>query len=716
VAANVFDHLKATYFQECAELLESTYAHLLALEEDRADADTIHAIFRAVHSIKGGGGAFGFTRMVAFAHVLETLLDRLRDGLITLGPELASLLLRATDALSDLVAAERDEAPPAAGFEAALLADLERASLPSDNESHVADHGNPYAAPHTGADAGAQAAETPEAPSESTYRIAFRPQPSLFRNANEPLLLIRELHRLGRVSVTAILDTLPSLSRLDPEDAHIGWDIDLQTAEALARVEEVFDFVTDHCDLSIRAVGAQAPADAPPAPTAPQAAPLSVAPSGAAPAPAPASAPPQDKPAPPARAEANAQPQTVRVDVEKVDRLVNLVGELVINQAMLVQLGSQLPAESCAGLIGGLETLSQHLRELQDGVMAIRTQPVRSVFSRMPRLMRELSAQLGKEVRLVLTGEGTEIDKTVIEQLADPLTHLLRNALDHGIETPAERQAAGKPPCGIIHLAAEHRSGRIVIEVADDGRGIDRGRVLARARQRGLMPPDNQPTDEEIDNLIFLPGFSTAEVVSSVSGRGVGMDVVRRNIQALGGRITLHSQAGAGSRFVLSLPLTLAILDGMIVAVGAESYIVPLANIVESLRPKRADIHAVAGSGDVVAIRGQYVPLIHLARHFRVPDAVADPSSGIVVVVENENAGPVGLVVDELIGQQQVVVKSLEANYGAVAEIGGATILGNGRVALILDIGGLRDRAAACAPRAQTTRQPAPQAAQGMVA
>jgi two-component system chemotaxis sensor kinase CheA len=367
-----------------------------------------------------------------------------------------------------------------------------------------------------------------------------------------------------------------------------------------------------------------------------------------------------------------------------------------------------LPPDLCPGLIVGLETLSQHLRELQEGVMAIRTQPVKSVFSRMPRLVRELSGQLAKDVRLIITGEGTEIDKTMIEQLADPLTHLLRNALDHGIEKPAERIARGKPPQGIVHLAAEHRGGKIVIEVSDDGQGIDRERVLARARERRLIGDDAVLTEEEIDNLIFLPGFSTAEMVSSISGRGVGMDVVRRNIHALGGRISVQSRFGAGSRFVLSLPLTLAILDGMIVAVGGECYIVPLTTIVESLRPKVHDVHGVAGCGDVVAIRGEYVPLIYLGRHFRVPDAVEQPWHGIVVVVESDTAGQIGLVVDELIGQQQVVVKSLEANYGTVDGIGGATILGNGRVALILDIAGLRDHAGAGRPenRPGTARGP----------
>jgi two-component system chemotaxis sensor kinase CheA len=682
MSGNVFDHLKSTYFQECAELLDQVYTLLAALEDGGGDAETVHGIFRAIHSIKGGGGAFGFDRMVAFAHALETLLDLLRDGKLAADRALLGLLLRSADALSDLVAAERTGQPAAPGFEEALLCALEQA-----------------------------ATQTAAAPG---FRIRLQPHAGLFRNASEPLLLIRALQRLGTLTVEADLTRLPELSRLDPDTAYIGWSMVLLTGAEAGRVAEVFEFVDDQCDLAIEPLAMAGPSHgtalaaatttttatttatatatttATTTTTATAAPALGAAPEPGADGPCPARPDGTDR----TRADIPAAAQSVRVDVEKVDRLVNLVGELVINQAMLIQLGGLLPSDMCPGLISGLETLSQHLRELQEGVMAIRTQPVKSVFSRMPRLVRELSARLGKEARLFITGEGTEIDKTVIEQLADPLTHLLRNAIDHGIETPAERVAAGKPPQGSIHLAAEHRSGRIVIEVSDDGRGIDRARVLARARARGLVQPDEQPSDEAIDDLIFLPAFSTAETVSRISGRGVGMDVVRRNIQALGGRIAVQSHTGAGSRFLLSLPLTLAILDGMIVAVGTESYIVPLTNIVESLRPRRPDIHAVVGCGDVVAIRGQYVPLLYLARHFDVPGAVADAAEGIVVVVEHDGVGQLGLVVDELVGQQQVVVKSLEANYGEVAGVGGATILGNGRVALILDIAGLRGPAA----------------------
>ncbi|WP_203071332.1 chemotaxis protein CheA [Falsiroseomonas ponticola] len=650
-----FDHLRATYFEESAELLESAYAQLSALAEDRADGDTLHALFRAIHSIKGGGGAFGFTRLVGLAHVMETLLDRMRDGSLAATPDRVALLLKATDALADFLGAEQREDAMPAGAEDALIAAL----------------GAMVEAPGNGAPPPAMAeAAAPAAKPGTGWRILFRPHAALFRHANEPLLLIRALRALGPLAVTPLLDRLPGLEALEPEDAVLAWTLDLAAPVPRGQVEEIFEFVVDDCDLAIEPL---VPAVEQPV---------------LAEAQAQAAAPPAG-----ARAEQPAAVQSVRVDVAKVDRLVNLVGELVINQAMLLQLGSAVPPEVCPGLVAGLETLSQHLRELQEGVMAIRTQPVKSVFSRMPRLVRELSAQLGKEVRLVVTGEATEIDKTVVEQLADPLTHLLRNALDHGLEAPDQREAAGKPRQGTVHLSAEQRGGRILIELSDDGRGIDRARVLARARERGIVASDAVLTDAEIDELIFMPGFSTAAVVSAVSGRGVGMDVVRRNIQSLGGRITVESRLGEGSRFVLSLPLTLAVMDGLVVSVGREAYILPISAIVESLRPRPQDIHDVVGRGQVLSIRGAYIPLLALHRVFGVADAVTDPSRGIVVIAETDHAGRIGLLVDDLVGQHQVVVKSMEENYGPIPGIGGATILGNGRVALILDVAGLAEPA-----------------------
>lgn len=650
-----FDHLRDTYFEESAELLESAYAQLGLLADGAHDADTVHALFRAVHSIKGGGGAFGLDRVVGLAHAMETLLDLLREGELAMEPPLIALMLRGADALADLLAAERagEGAPP--GFEDGLVAAFLQAAAPAGRSPMSV---TPLSI------------SLPVEDGASGWQISFRPHPALLRNANEPLLLVRELKRLGPVLVAADVAALPSLESIEPEDAYLGWNFTLQASVDRAKVEEVFEFVVDDCELQIEPVGAAGDL-------------LEAVPAGWR---SPGASPSE---AAGGRADAAAPAASVRVDVAKIDRLVNLVGELVINQAMLVQLGSTLPPSLCPGLVGGLETLSQHLRELQEGVMAIRTQPVRSVFSRMPRLVRELSSQLGKDVRLVITGEATEIDKTVVERLADPLTHLLRNALDHGVEPPAERQAAGKPGQGTICLGAEQRGGRIVIEVSDDGRGIDRARVLARARARGLIAPDAVLSDAETDELIFLPSFSTAAEVSAVSGRGVGMDVVRRDIQALGGRIAVESRHGAGSRFLLSLPLTLAVLDGLVVSVGRQAYILPIAAIVESLRPQREDIHALVGHGEVLAIRGAYIPLLPLHQRFSVPDAEHDPARAIIVIVETDNDGRLGLLVDDLIGQQQVVVKSLDANYGPIPGIGGATILGDGRVALILDIPGL---------------------------
>ena len=373
-----------------------------------------------------------------------------------------------------------------------------------------------------------------------------------------------------------------------------------------------------------------------------------------------------------------------------MDRLVNLVGEMVITQAMISEQLRDVPPGTLQQLVEGLEELSRHTRELQESVMAIRAQQVRSVFSRMPRLVREVAAQTGKEVQLATSGETTEVDKTVVENLVDPLTHMIRNSIDHGLESPDEREKVGKPRSGTVHLSARHRSGRIVIEVEDDGRGINRPRVLEKAVERGLVAAGVSMSDEEIDNLIFLPGFSTVDTVSAISGRGVGMDVVRRNIASLGGRIVVHSTPGEGTRFVLSLPLTLAVLDGMVISVGEQRFVLPLTNIIESLRPKSADIQSVANQYDVIMARGEYVRLIYVDRLFRIDNAIGDPTRGLVVLVETEEGGRLGLVVDEVLGQQQVVIKSLESNFQRLDGVSAATILGDGRVALILDVAGLQ--------------------------
>jgi two-component system, chemotaxis family, sensor kinase CheA len=650
---------RKTYFEECAELLDALQSNLELLSNGNEDDDTLHAIFRSVHSIKGGAGAFGCTDLVAFSHTFESLLDALREHKVAATPDVRQLLLRASDALADIVNAARLEQQLPADFGADIrgaMQDALQGAVDSVEES-------PAPAP------GVLAASS-SALGENRYRIVFRPHTEMLKKANEPILLVRQLRKLGDLKIAADLSRLPDIHGIDPEAAYLSWTFILETAVSQSTIHEVFEFVEDDCDLKIELdqiaaatpVAAQTGGD-----------------TGGGAAVAPAAAP------------SSVATQSVRVDVDKVDRLVNLVGELVISQAMLTEQGLALPPDQYPALIQGIEALAQSARELQESVMAIRAQPVKSVFARMPRVVRELAATLGKEVRIVTSGEMTEIDKTVIEQLNDPLTHMIRNALDHGIEAPDERTAAGKPRQGTIHLSAAQRSGRIVIEVSDDGRGINRERVLAKARDRGLVAAGVNLGDDEIDNLIFLPAFSTAEVVSNISGRGVGMDVVKRNVQALGGRISVQSKFGHGSAFTLSLPLTLAVADGMVVSVGKETFIIPLTAIVENLRPQTADIHPVVGRGDVLALRGEYLPLVYLHRCFSINNAISDPCRGIVIIVQSEGAGRVGVVVDELLGQQQVVVKSLEANYEPVEGISGATILGNGRVALILDVARLHE-------------------------
>ena len=660
------EQFRKTYFEECAELLDALQANLDSLTNGSGDDDTLHAIFRSVHSIKGGAGAFGFDGLVAYSHVFESLLDAMREDKIPATPDVTQLLLRASDALGDIVNAARADRALPADFASDIRSAMQEVLLGASDEAGAVEvHNVAAAAVHVSG--------------EQHYRIQFTPHSEMLQKANEPLLLVKQLRKLGGLTIEADLSRLPVLDALDPEAAYIGWTFMLETGAPQSAIHEVFEFVEDDCDLQIEML-------ANPAGKKVEASPSTVPGVAAAAAAAPAAQANETAAAP-----APTPTQSIRVDVDKVDRLVNLVGELVITQAMLTEQGSLLPVDQYPAMLHGIEALAQSARELQESVMAIRAQPVKSVFARMPRVVRDLAATLHKEVRIVTSGEMTEIDKTVIEQLNDPLTHMIRNALDHGIEGPDERAAAGKPRQGTIHLSAAQRSGRIVIEVSDDGRGLNREKVLAKARDRGLVAPGANLTDEEIDNLIFLPAFSTADVVSNISGRGVGMDVVKRNVQALGGRISVQSRFGQGSKFTLSLPLTLAVVDGMVVSVGKETFILPLTAIIESLRPQPNDIHPVVGRGDVLALRGEYLPLTYLHRCFAIDTAVTDPCQGIVIIVQRDGAGTIGIVVDELLGQQQVVVKSLEANYDAVDGISGATILGNGRVALILDVTHLRE-------------------------
>ncbi len=656
-----FERFRATFFEECAEILPDLDGRLSALQAGDVDTETLNAIFRAVHSIKAGAAAFDFSALVQFAHVFEALLDRLRDNRIQQSEQIFNVIVRAGDVLAELVEAARTgrDVPP--GFGAGVAAEMQ----------------DLFAGSQAVAPAPPKADRPEPEGAMQTYRIVFEPHRELFRHANEPLLLIRELKRLGELSVECISSALPDLARLDPEDAYLSFIFELRTKAPYETVAEVFEFVDQDCALKIEAESAvddllHAAAEPNGDEAEPDGGEALSTPSR------PAAAQPASKGA-----------TSIRVDLARVDRLVNMVGELVITQAMLAQQLLDHGGGQRQQWVQGSQELAAHTRELQECVMAIRMQPVRSVFARMPRLVRDIAAKLGKNVRLVTSGDQTEVDKTIIEELADPITHMIRNAIDHGIEDGAERLAAHKPERATIELSASQRAGNILITIADDGAGIDRQKVFQHAIAKGLVREDAKPSDDELYNLIFAPGFSTAEKVTEVSGRGVGMDVVRRNIANLGGRIQIHSAPGKGTRFTLVIPLTLAVLDGMLLAVGKETYILPLASIVESIRPDCRQVRTITGGSQVVAVRGEFIRLVPIHRILKVPGAILEPWNALVVVVETENGSKAGLVVDELIGQQQVVVKSLAEYSAPVPGISGATILGNGRVALILDVEGI---------------------------
>lgn len=692
------ESIKQTYFQECEELLFAMEEGLLAMESEEADDEVINAVFRAVHSIKGGGGAFGFERLVTFSHIFETVLDKVRSGVLQPDQEVVKCLLRAGDVLADHVGAAQRGEPLSEDHDREIMQELETfsgeqdAGKPAEEESDEMGF-SPMRIDLDDEDVGGGGATA-----EEGWVIRFAPQASLYAKGNEPCLIIRELASLGEIQVEADLGHLPPLAELDPDQAFIAWNIVLTGNMSLADVEEAFEFAADDCELEIRPLSS-APAFMEIEEAEPESEPseehtkepevLAAQPEKPEAAPA-AEAAAERKESGSATKEA--AKQTIRVDLDKVDRLVNLAGELVITQAMLAQRVHEAGLTGASQLGSGLVEFEHLLRDLQESVMAIRTQPVKSVFQRMPRLVRELAVQTGKEVRLLLEGESTEVDKTVIERLGEPLTHMIRNAIDHGLESTERRIESGKPAEGTVKLSAEHRGGRIVIEISDDGAGIDRARVREKAVEKGLIAETAVLSDDEIDNLIFMPGFSTASSVSNISGRGVGMDVVRRNIVELGGRIVIASTPGKGSRFILTLPLTLAVLDGMVVAVGDQTFVLPLSHIVESLQPSASDIHPQGRRGQLLDVRNAYVPLIKTSELLGVKGALEDPAKGVVILIESEGAGRFALAVDAILGQRQVVIKSFENNYQNIEGIAAATILGDGRVALILDVDGLAAR------------------------
>ncbi|MGN7725651.1 chemotaxis protein CheA [Luteimonas sp. 22616] len=646
----------AAFFEESREGLDAMESGLLALESRSDDPETINVVFRAAHSIKGGAATFGFTAITDLTHLLETLLDEARGCRRALDADAIGALLLAVDVLRTLLAAcEHGSAIDQTALDRAR-AGLDRL-LAGAATATTATPAAPFIAGDTTSATG-------------DWRIGFAPAPSLFMSGNDPLRILRELASHGELGVSCVDNRLPPFAEMDPFEAYLAWDLTLPGTVPRAAIDEAFAWVEDECELSIDTVHAAAPSlPATAADGDALAAPLEPATSGGR--------------------RASDADNSIRVAVAKVDALINLVGELVITQAMLRQRSEQLDPIANEALLSGLVQLERNTRDLQESVMGVRMLPVEFAFSRFPRMVRDLATRLGKKVRLRTHGEATELDKGVIEKIVDPLVHLVRNAIDHGLESPEERIAAGKDQTGTVTLDAAHQGACIIIEISDDGRGLDRERILRKAAERNVPVPDNA-SDAQVWDLVFAPGFSTAEALTDLSGRGVGMDVVRKNIAALGGQVEIGSRHGHGTTVTIRLPLTLAIVDGMSVAVGDEVFIVPLSMVVESLLPAATDVRTIAGETRVLRVREDYLPLVNLAEQYGLPSerSGGEAPARIAVVVESDGRR-LALEVDELLGQQQVVVKNLESNYRRVPGVSGATILGDGRVALIVDAGGL---------------------------
>lgn len=710
------DEIRQTFFLECEDLLQALMEGLAAIEGGDEDPETVNAIFRAVHSIKGGAGAFSLDELVKFAHTFETVLDEVRAGRMELTPALMSVFFRSADQLSDLVeAASVGDSVDSERMNAIML-ELD-ALIDSDGSDggEVEFEAIPL---DFSMDFGDIEDELP-IPDGNSWTIGFKPHPTIFERGNDPVLLLRALAELGEIEVSCNTGALPDLADIDTAQSCLSWDITLKSETASEDdIREIFEFVEGDCDLTITSgiateelpeiglppLGADgdseetgwelaAPSSDASEPDAEEPAAMLDLPDLSEPAMAQAAPAETEKASgsSPARAEASrtAPTSTVRVELERVDRLINLIGELVINQSMLAQAVSNSGVPQDSPLMDGLDEFKRLTRAIQEGVMAIRAQPVKPLFQRMSRIVREAAAATGKSVRLVTEGEGTEVDKTVIERLSDPLTHMIRNAVDHGLEQTVDRATAGKSEEGTVHLSASHRSGRVIIEIADDGAGINRTRVREIAVEKGLIDPDAALSEAEIDNLLFMPGFSTAKNVSNLSGRGVGMDVVKKAIQSLGGRVTLSSTPGKGTTFTISLPLTLAILDGMLVRVADQTKVVPLTDVVETLKLNPSQVHGLSNDDRGIMVRGEFVPLVDVACELGYRPPLDKLSHHVVVLTETEGGARTAFIVDQILDQRQVVIKGLEENYHSVPGIAAATILGNGEIALILDVAAL---------------------------
>lgn len=698
---DMMETFRQTYLEESFEGLDIMEAGLLNLPPGVPDNEKINEIFRAAHSIKGGSGTFGFNEIAGFTHVLETLLDEMRDGTREVTQESVEAMLAAVDVLRGMLTRlqNREEIDEERANE--VQSWLERilsgadGSLDNDEQS-VSDASTQDSQVVANSD-------TPEA-NDGIWTIQLKPEKELLQTGNEPLRILRELESLGKIEVVANTNNIPLGTEFNPEELYIDWSITLQGNEIEEEeVKEVFEWIDgDGAEVTITA---PKPIEAEVAPAPVESAPTPVtqepvkAPEKAQ-APKPAAKPPKPAASKAGKAVAKVaekapkQEGSIRVDLNKIDQLVNLVGELVITQSMLSQFGEQAEQaqeskessmEWVDKLKEGLTHLERHTRELQESVMNIRMLPVSFAFNRMPRIVHDVTQKLGKKIDLVMEGEGTELDKTMLEQLTDPLVHIVRNSIDHGVEMPERRAEQGKPETGTVKMAAFHQGGNILIQITDDGAGIDHEVIERKAIEKGVIEEDHNLTRQEIVDLIFHPGFSTADVVSDISGRGVGMDVVRRNIRGLGGSVDVKTTIGEGSVFTIRLPLTLAILDGQLCKVGSQTYVFPLVSIIESIQVDKSLVKGIAGETELYKLRDSYIPVIRLHKKMGVDDAQEDLEKGLLVVVEDAG-NRAGIFVDDLLGQQQVVIKSLENNFMKIDGVAGATILGDGTVSLILDI------------------------------
>lgn len=647
------EEMKAIFIEECSENIDILENGLLRMGDGCSDADLLNEVFRAAHSIKGGGATFGFMEMSELTHHMETLLDEMRSLVRPVNDVDVELLLQSVDILRDLIdtnTSQDDE----------LIKSMQSKLV--DALGKPSNAGNANVA---GKDEQTEVEESTK--TEKIWHIEFIPKPEIVKRGNDPALLIRELTLLGKTKVTVDTSKVPSWGMLNPQLCYLSWKIDLEGAVEKESIIEIFEWVELDCTLEIKEL---------------KQADKKVESVGH----------PKDdnkEDAQPAGSNESAKNKTastesssIRIATEKVDTLINLVGELVITQSMLNRAGLSDDEVDKEQFQEQLVQLERNTRELQESVMRVRMLPISFAFSRLPRLIRDLSKKLDKKIDLVVEGESTELDKTVLERMMDPFVHLVRNSIDHGIESPDERIAAGKSEAGTLTLRSYHQGSNVVIEIIDDGKGIDSERILDLARERGVIEEDEELSKEQINHLIFAPGFSTAKEVSDVSGRGVGMDVVRRNITDLGGRVTLHSELGEGTKVVIRLPLTLAILDGQLIRVSDQIFVIPILKIVETIEIKNANLHNVIQNGEVCKFRGEYLPLIRLRKSLMLKDDHGEEGLIVIVDVHGKN---VGFLIDEVLGQQQVVIKALEENFKAVQGISGATIMSNGKVALILD-------------------------------